>query len=103
MHRHQQQRDEGRQREAADLRVAERLPERSAVHRERDQAEHGRADRDQHRPQAQDAGVEQRLAQRLAPLVPLLDEVEEHDDVADDHADQADDAEERHEAERLRP
>ena len=59
--------------------------------RERDEAEHGRADRDQHRAQAEQPGVEQRLAQRLAALVPLLDEVEQHDDVADDHADQADD------------
>ncbi len=40
-------------------------------------------------------------SQRLALLVRLLDEVEEHDDVAHDDADEADDAEERHEAEGL--
>ena len=68
--------------------------------RQREQGEHRRADGDEHRPQPHDAGVEQRLAQRLALLVRLLDEVEEHDDVADDDADEADDAEERHEAER---
>ena len=38
--------------------------------------------------------------ERLAPLVRLLDEVEQHDDVAHDDADEARHAEERHEAER---
>ena len=43
---------------AADLRVAERLPERAAVHREREQREYGGADGDHHRAKADDAGVD---------------------------------------------
>ena len=40
-HRHEQQRDKGRCRETADLRVTERLPERPPVQREREQSDHG--------------------------------------------------------------
>ena len=58
---------------------------------------HRGADRDQHRPQPHDAGVEQRLLERLTALVHLLDEIEQHDDVAGDDVDQAGDAAARYE------
>ncbi len=44
------------------LRVAEWLPQRSAVHGQRYKAQNGCADRDHHRPQSHDAGIQQRFA-----------------------------------------
>ena len=85
-HGHEQQRDERRQCEPTDLRVAQWLPQRSAVHGQRHKSEDRRADRDHHRPQPHNAGIQQRFAQRLAALVRFFDEIEEHDDVADDDA-----------------
>src|SRR5262249_35954948 len=64
--RHEQLGDIVGQQQAADLRVTEGFPQRPAVCGQRDQAEDGRADRDHHRAQARDAGVEQRLAQGFA-------------------------------------
>src|SRR5262245_6961751 len=61
---------------AADLSVTERLPQRPAVQRQRDQAEDRRANGDHHRAEPDQAGVEQRLSQRRAALAHLLDEIE---------------------------
>jgi len=83
--------DEGhpsRDGESPHLRVAERIPQRSAVHRERDEPEHGGADGDEHRAQSHEAGLVSVL-ERSPPLTRLLDEVEEPDRVAHDDADEA--------------
>ena len=100
-HRHQDQGDHRRDREAADLGVAERLPQRPAVQRQRNQGERVAPTVISTGRSRMDAGIEQRLASVLRPVpAPLLDEVEQHDHVAHDHAHQARDAEEAHEPER---
>ncbi len=48
-HGHHEQSDKGRHGQSADLGVAERLPERAAVHGEREQRDHGRQDGDHDR------------------------------------------------------
>jgi hypothetical protein len=55
---------------------------------------------DDHRPQAFDSRVANRLLERFAFFAHLFDEIEQHDDMADDHTDETRDPQERHEAER---
>ena len=83
----------------ADLRVAERLPQRAAMESEREQRQHRCTDGDHHGTQPDDACVDYRFFERFALFVFFFDEVEEHDDVAHDHADQTGDAEKGHESE----
>src|SRR4030095_10115412 len=95
----QKQRHKGGDREAADLRVTERFPQRAAVRRQREKRDDGRRDGDEDRPQPHDTGIEQSLDERLTRFVAFLDEVEQHDDMADDDANQARHTEEGHETE----
>ena len=64
----QQESDEGGYGQAADLGVAEGLPQRAAVAGEREQREDGRAYGDQDGAQALDAGVADGLLEGLALL-----------------------------------
>ena len=69
--RHEQEREERGDGETADLRVAERLPEWAAVRCEWEEREDRCRDRDEHRTQAQDAGIEERLSTTPLPRVSL--------------------------------
>ena len=75
-HRDQEQCDEGGHGQPADLRVTQRLPERASMQRQGEQGEDGGPDRDHHRAQAHDAGINHRFFKRLALGMLLLDEIE---------------------------
>jgi hypothetical protein len=96
--RDQQQGDERGNPETANLRVAQRLPQRPPMYGEREQGQDGGADGDHNRPQTNDSRVQQRLLERFPFFVHFLDEIEEHDHVADDDANQTGDAQEGHKA-----
>src|SRR5215469_5155279 len=98
--RHQQQGDECRHGEAPDLRIAQRLPQWSAVQREREKSQNSRVHGDHYRPQTHDACVHQRTFQRLALLVHLLDEIKQDDHMAHDYADETRNTEKCHETKR---
>jgi hypothetical protein len=65
-HRDWEECNEGGHGEPADLRVAEWFPQGPNVQDERDQTKDGGAHGDHDRPQADDAGIEERFAQRFA-------------------------------------
>src|ERR1035437_2305376 len=90
--RDQKKRDEGSNCQSADLGVAERLPERSAVAGEEEESENRCADGNEDGAQTLDSSVANGLLERLARFVHFLDEIEEHDNVADDNADEAGDS-----------
>src|SRR5208283_2475795 len=84
--RNHQQGNKGSDCQSTNLRIAERLPEWTAMQGQREKRQHGRSDGDHHRPQSNDAGIDHCFLERLAHGVTLLDEVEEHDNMTDDNA-----------------
>ena len=72
--RNQAKRHERRDREAPDLRIAQRLPQRAAVRSQRKQRNHRGRDRDHHRPKTKNASIDQCQFQVLALFSSLLDE-----------------------------
>src|ERR1051326_2358978 len=99
-HGDEQQGNHRRNTKSTDLSVTKRLPQRPAVRRQREERDYRCTHRDQYWTQADNAGVEKRLAQTLAALMGLLNEVEQHNHVAVNHSNQAGNAKKSHEAER---
>src|SRR5713101_1398726 len=96
--RDQEQGDEGCDGESADLRIAQRFPERATFECERKQSEDGCAYGDHHGPNTLNAGIGKSTLQRFALFVHVLNEIEQHDDVADDDANKAGYSKKSHEA-----
>src|SRR5450755_1073997 len=74
--RHQEQSDKGSDAKSTDLRVTKRLPERTAFESKREKSQDRCSYCDHYRANSLDAGIGQRLDQRLALCVHFLDEVE---------------------------
>src|SRR5215471_12942884 len=87
--RHEQKGDESGNSQSADLRVTKRLPQRTAVARQRKQRQDGGAHGNQNRPKSFNSGVPNRLLECFAFLMHFLNEIEKHDHVADDDSNQA--------------
>ncbi len=81
------------------MRVAERLPQWTAMHSQREQRQYGCTNGDHHGTQTNDTSVDDRFLKWLTQGMAFLDEVEEHNDVTDDDADEAGDSEKCHETE----
>src|SRR5580704_17578633 len=86
----QTQRHEGRNREAADLRVTKWLPKRAAVRSQREQRNHRSRHGNHDRSKTKDARIDECQLQVLTLFSSLLDEFEEHDDMAHDDTDETD-------------
>src|SRR2546425_12320384 len=65
----EQQGDEGRHAKPANLRITKGFPQRSAVQCERKESEHGSANGNQHRPEADYPGIDQCTSQGLCVSV----------------------------------
>src|SRR5215469_6729674 len=86
---HKQKGNESGNRQSADLRVTKRLPQGTAVARQRKQRQDGRGHSNQNRAESFNSGIPNRLLEWFAFLMHFLNEIEKHDHVADDDANQA--------------
>jgi hypothetical protein len=80
-HRHLQLGYHGRDQQAADLRITQRLPQRPPVQCERQERQYGGKYRDQDRAQPQDAGINQCQLKVVSCDMPFLNEVEKNNGI----------------------
>src|SRR5262249_41643448 len=99
-HWNDKQRDGGCYRQPANLRIAERFPERTSMQGQWEQGQDCGSDRNEDRPYAQNARIDQRVTKGFAMFVPILDKVEQHNHVTHNDSDETRNTENDHESHR---